>query len=93
MPLILVNKALAVPARTISRHFDALAATPGTMRWGSSSALQPEVELVIHDHIQTMVLYGLTQTDVRRLAYDVAVAMGTNHPFNKTNKMAGKDWL
>ena len=39
------------------------------------------------------VLYGLTPTDVGRLASDVAVAMGTNQPFNKTNKLAGKDWL
>ena len=50
---------------------------------------------MIHDHIQTMerVLYGLTPTDVGRLASDVAVAMGTNHPFNQTNKLAGKNWL
>ena len=95
MPLIRVSKELRVPARTIRRQRDALVATPGKVRLGSSSALPPEVELVIHDHIQTMerALYGLTPTDVRRLAYDVAVTTGTNYPFNQTNKLAGKDWL
>ena len=38
-------------------------------------------------------LCGLTPTDVRHLAYDVAVATGINHPFNQTNKLAGKDRL
>ena len=95
MPLIRVSKELGVPARTIRRHRDALVATPGNVRLGSSSALPPEVELVIRDHSKTTgrALYGLTPTDVRRLAYDVAVATGTNHPFNQTNKLAGNDWL
>ena len=54
MPLIRVSKELVVPARTICRHRDALVDTPGKVRLGSSSALPPEVELVIHDHIQTV---------------------------------------
>ena len=91
MLLIRVSKELRVPARTIRRHRDALVATLGKVRLGSSSALLLEVGLVIHDHIQTMekALYGLTP-DVRRLAYDVAVATGTNYPFNQTNKLAGR---
>ena len=44
-------------------------------------------------HVLDRALYGLTPTDVRRLAYDVAVATGTNHPFNQTNKLVGKDRL
>ena len=70
MPLIRVSKELIIPSRTIRRHRDALVDTPGKMRLCSSSALLPEIELVNHDHIQTMemALYGLTPTDVRRLA-------------------------
>ena len=70
MPLIRVSKELVIPSRTIRRHRDALVDTPGKVRLGSSSALPPEIELVNHDHIQTMemALYGLTPTDVRRLA-------------------------
>ena len=39
------------------------------VRLRSASALSPEIELVNHDHIQTMemAMYGLTPTDVRRL--------------------------
>ena len=88
MPLIRVSKELGVPGRTIHRHRDALVASPGKVRLGSSSVLPPDVELVIHDHIQTMerALNGLTPTDVRRLACG-----GANHSFNQTNKLAGKD--
>jgi len=31
--------------------------------------------------------------DVRRLAYEIAESVGINHPFNKTTKMAGEDWM
>ena len=70
MPLIRVSKELVILSRAIRRHRDALVDTPGKVRLGSTSALPPEIELVIHDHIQTieMALYGLTSTDVRRLA-------------------------
>ena len=69
-PLIRVNKELVIPSCTIRRHRDALVDTPGKVRMGSSSALPPEIELVNHDHIHTMemAMYGLTPTDVRRLA-------------------------
>ena len=70
IPLIRVSKELVIPSRTIRRHRDALVDTPGKVRLGSSSVLPPEIELVNHDHIQTieMVMYGLTPTDVRLLA-------------------------
>ena len=38
-------------------------------------------------------MYGLTNLDVRRLAYEIAVKTGVNNPFNETIKMASKDWL
>ena len=85
MPLIRVSKELGVPARTIRRHRDALVATPGKVKLGSSSALP-------HRHIQTMerAFYGLTPTDVKRLAYDVAVATGTNPLSTKQTSWPGK---
>ena len=52
IPLLRVRKKLGVPARTIRRrHRDALVATPRKVSLGSS-ALPPELELVIHDYIQ-----------------------------------------
>ena len=38
-------------------------------------------------------LFGLTLTDVRRLAYDYATKLGIDHRFNTESKMAGPDWL
>ena len=38
-------------------------------------------------------LFGLTPTDVRRLAYDYATKLGIDHRFNTEAKMAGPDWL
>ena len=38
-------------------------------------------------------MYGLTPTQVRRLAYDMVEALGIKNPFNSATKLAGKDWL
>ena len=38
-------------------------------------------------------LFGLTTTDVRRLAYDYATKFGIDHRFNTEAKMAGPEWL
>ena len=38
-------------------------------------------------------MYGLTPTQVRRLAYDMVEALGIKNPFNSTTELAGKDWL
>ncbi|KAK6176283.1 hypothetical protein SNE40_014594 [Patella caerulea] len=38
-------------------------------------------------------LYGLTTTDVRKLAYEIAEQSGIPHPFKSETKKAGKDWL
>ncbi|XP_062558652.1 uncharacterized protein LOC134223503 [Armigeres subalbatus] len=37
--------------------------------------------------------YGLTSRDVRSLAFEKAEELGLDHPFNRTVKLAGKDWL
>jgi hypothetical protein len=69
---------------------------PGEAKLGRHSpALSLAVEQELHDHIQFMEknLYGLTTTDVRRLAFDVAEANGQPHSFNTSNGMAGPDWL
>ena len=52
-----------------------------------------ENELV--EKIQEMekLLFGLTPQDVRRIAYEFAEQSSLKTRFNKTSKMAGKDWL
>lgn len=37
--------------------------------------------------------YGLTINDLRRLAYEYADANHIEHRFDKSCKMAGRDWL
>ena len=38
-------------------------------------------------------MFDLTVKDVRKLAFDLADKMQIPHPFNKNNRMAGKDWV
>ncbi|CAH1992915.1 unnamed protein product [Acanthoscelides obtectus] len=37
-------------------------------------------------------LFGLTLKELRKLAYQLAVRNGCEHPFNKDTEMAGEDW-
>lgn len=53
-----------------------------------------ELEGMLVEHIKTMEsrLFGLTKTDLRRLAFQLAEKNGLNHPFNKETGLAGLDW-
>ena len=96
VPLIKTSKEFGIPARTLRRHRDGKVQHPGTsLLGGHSPVLSPAVEKELHDHIQFMEksLYGLTQMDVRRLAYEIAELTGLKHPFNNVTKMAGEDWM
>ena len=69
---------------------------PGKVVLGRHShVLPPEVEDEIRLHIKYMekCLYGLTTTDVQRLAYEINEKANIPHPFNKTKQMAGESWL
>lgn len=37
--------------------------------------------------------FGMTKKQCRRLVFDYAENLGTDHPFNKETRMAGEDWL
>jgi len=37
--------------------------------------------------------YGLSVKRCRKLAFDLAEKNRLNHPFSKTEKMAGADWM
>lgn len=54
-----------------------------------------ENEQLLVDHLLEMQrrFYGLTPLDVRRIAYELAERLEIEHPFNKTKKVAGEDWL
>ena len=94
-PLLRVSRDLGIPARTIRRHRDKKVKNPGVVQMGAKSILSSDVEMKICEHVQAMEksMYGLTPTQVRRLAYDMVEALGIKNPFNSTTKLAGKDWL
>lgn len=54
---------------------------------------QQEKELVEHILLLENRLFGLSLSDLRYLAYELANRNKINHTFNNENKMAGKDWL
>ncbi|CAH2003007.1 unnamed protein product [Acanthoscelides obtectus] len=52
-----------------------------------------EVELVVYLKDMQKRLFGLTLKELRKLAYQLAVRNGCEHPFNKHTEMAGEDWV
>lgn len=54
---------------------------------------QQESQLVEHILDLEKRFYGITPLDARRLAFELAENIQLNHPFNKTAKLAGNDWL
>lgn len=54
---------------------------------------QQEEELADYVLSVANLFYGLTPVELRRIAYEFAEANKIPHIFNKTEKMAGKDWL
>ena len=91
------SRQYGIPPKTLRRHRDGNVSKPGEVKLGSiSTVFTEEQENVLVSHIKCMEksLYGLTTTDIRRLAYDLAERMGVHgkHFVNGSN-IAGYDWL
>ena len=82
-----------IPRKTLRRHRDRKVNVPGCLGRSTDIPLNMENELV--EKIQEMekLLFGLTPQDVRRIAYEFAEQSSLEVRFDKTSKMAGKDWL
>ena len=95
IPLIRVSKDMGIPARTLRRHRNKKVKNPGLVQTGCKSILNNDVEHQICEHVQAMgrSMFGLTPTQVRRLAYDVVEALEIKNPFSNAMKLAEKDWL
>ncbi|KAB0804472.1 hypothetical protein PPYR_01442 [Photinus pyralis] len=54
-----------------------------------------EQEKVLLNHILDLEsrFYGITATECRKLAFDLAESLNIKHPFNKDVKLAGYDWF
>ena len=96
MPLKRASRGYGVPAHTLRRHRYNRVVNPGhVLLGGHNTALPAQVEREILDHIIRMEkhLYGLTPTDIRKLAYEVVIKANIPHCFNVEKAMAGRDWL
>jgi len=95
-PLLRTANAYGISARTLRRHRDGKVANPGTVNLGRFKPdLNAEYEAQLVTKIQFLEkpLCGLTTNDLRRIAFNFATEMNTQHRFNKEKKMAGHDWL
>lgn len=54
---------------------------------------EQEENLVSHIIDMQNRFYGLSGTEMRRIAYELAEQLNLKHTFNNDKKMAGKDWL
>lgn len=92
------SKTFNVPTATLRRRAlnkNRIATNTKKYLGSLESVLNEEAEAAIVKHILDLEsrFFGLTTTDVRKLAYEVAEKMKIKHPFNKEKKMAGKGWL
>ena len=63
--------------------------------FGRQSAFPEELETELCSHILKLeeMLFGLSQNDVKQIAFQLAIKNNLPHPFNTENGRAGQDWL
>lgn len=83
----------AIPRTTLMRHLASPNLSPRLGPLATVFNQQQEEVLVQHLLDLEKRFYGITMTDVRKLAFDLAEMNGLQHPFNKSTKLAGKAWL
>lgn len=85
-----------IPKPTLKRHLDSknIKANEGTKAMGRHTTLPPDVEKQLVDHLKQLeaCFFGLTITDVRRLAFQIALKNDIPHVFNEEKQIAGKKW-
>lgn len=86
-----------IPKPTFNRHLKELNqnANGETKIIGKQTTLPPEVETALVNHILRLesLMFGLTITDVRRLAFEITDRDNLPHYFNRKTKLAGKKWF
>ncbi|XP_049944183.1 uncharacterized protein LOC126425255 [Schistocerca serialis cubense] len=62
---------------------------------GRNPTFSTEQEIEIRDHIITMakLFYGITCIQLRKIAFEYAEANNIANNFDKSSRLAGKDWL
>lgn len=92
------SKIFSVPKSTLERRVKNLNKQITGHQKGLGSrqrTFSRQMEELLVDYVKTMesMLFGLTCTDVRRLAFQLAERNNLKHYFNKNKKMAGWAWL
>lgn len=64
-------------------------------RLGRSTIFSSEVENEIANVVKKManIFYGCTSNQIRKVAFEYAESLNLKHNFNKSSRMAGRDWL
>jgi hypothetical protein len=62
---------------------------------GRQPTFSPDMEKILCEHILKFeeTFFGLTISDIRKLAFDIAEKYSLPHTFNKEKGMAGKKWF
>ncbi|XP_055641843.1 uncharacterized protein LOC129778764 [Toxorhynchites rutilus septentrionalis] len=92
-PVKTAARTYAIPRSTLIRHLTSPTVSTRLGPLDSVFNSQQEEELVQHLLDLEKRFYGITMSNVRTLAFDLAEKNGLPHPFNKSTKMAGKAWL
>ena len=80
----------------LRRHRDKKVSNPGKTTLGRFNPVFGntfESELVSKIQLMEKTMYGLTPTDVRHIAFELAEQLQIRHNFNSECKMAGADWM
>lgn len=82
-----------IPKTTLKRRLQSQNSVKGSL--GRTCVLGAEVEKKIVAHILKLQRHGfcLTRKLVREIAFHLAEQFLKIHPFNKTLRLAGNDWL
>lgn len=85
-------KAYQVPATTLRRRAEKGETSKGYLG-GHKATFTRNLEKEIVEHLQQLEVrfFGMTTTDLRKLAYQIAVAKKLPHRFSSENEMAGVD--
>jgi len=91
-----VSRIYGIPPKTLRRHRDKKVKSPGEVCMGAKTAVftaAQEADLVTHIQEMERSFFGMSTTDVRKLAYQLAKHLGVSGIFSNASEIAGRDWL
>ncbi|CAG5045587.1 unnamed protein product [Parnassius apollo] len=91
MGWLLASKHFNVPQATLRRYFYSVPVNLGRFK----PTFNADMEKALVDHMLEFEsrLFGFNTTEIRKLAFEFAERLGLDHRFDKTEKIAGWDWL